>query len=64
MSNHISNECPNRDVEYEYHYAGCDVKKPRPQLEKHMKDSVSLHFSLVSNLMRKKFALKENEVAM
>ncbi len=51
MADHVSIDCPNRDVEYEYHYAGCDFKKPKPQLEQHMKDSVSLHLSLVSDQM-------------
>ena len=59
MTHHVSSNCPNRDIECEYHYAGCDFKKPKQQLELHMKDSVSLHLSLVSN----SFSLKEKEVS-
>ena len=62
MTNHISNECQNRDIDCDYSYAGCDFKKPKQQLEQHMKDSVSLHLSLVSNYMLSNLSLKEKEV--
>lgn len=62
MSNHVVNECQNRDIECKYHYVGCDFKKPQQQLEEHMKESMSLHLSLVSNHMRNNFSLKEKEV--
>jgi hypothetical protein len=51
MADHVLINCPKRDIECEYHYAGCHFKKPKPQLEQHMKDSVSLHLSLVSDQM-------------
>ena len=40
----------------------CDFKKPDQQLEQHMKDSVSLHLSLLSDYMLKSFFLNEKEV--
>ena len=62
MNNHESNDCPNRSIACEYHFAGCDVKKPKQELEKHMKDSVSLHLSLISIYMQSNLSLKEKEV--
>ena len=61
-ADHALNNCPNRDIECEYHYAGCDFKKPEQQLEQHMKDSVSLHLSLLSDYVLKSFSLKEKKV--
>ena len=29
MADHISNDCPNHDIECEYSSVGCDVKKPQ-----------------------------------
>ena len=62
MADHVSNECPDWDVDSEYHYAGCVIKEPKQQLEQYIKDSVSLHLSLVSDHMLNNFSLKEKEV--
>ena len=62
ISNHVVDECQNRDIECEYHLVGCDFKKPQPELEEHMKDCMSLHLFLVSNHMQNNFSLKEKEV--
>ena len=50
--NYVLTQCPNRDIAYEYHFAGCDVKKLQGQLESHGREAVSLHLSLVANLFQ------------
>ena len=62
MTDHVLTQCPNRDVECEYHYAGCDVKKPQQQLESHGREAVSLHLSLVANLVQGSLSQKDNEI--
>ena len=62
MADHVSNECPDWDIDSEYHYAGCVIKKPKQQLEQHIKDSVSLYLSLVSDHMLNNFSLKEKYI--
>ena len=62
MNDHILDQCPNRDIECEYHYAGCDVKKPQQQLESHNKEAVSSHLSLVINLVQGSLSQKDNEI--
>ena len=62
MADHVSTRCPTRDVECEYHYAGCDVKKPQQQLESHGREAVSCHLSLVANLMQGSLSQKDKEI--
>jgi hypothetical protein len=62
MKDHVSAQCPNRDIECEYQYAGCDVKKPQQQLECHSKEAVSLHLSLVTNFVRGNLSQRDNEI--
>ena len=62
MNDHVSAQCPNREMECEYHYAGCDVKMPQHQLESHSKEAVSLHLSLVTNFVRGNLSQKDNEI--
>ena len=62
MTDHVLSRCPNRDIECEYHYAGCDVKKPQGQLESHGREAVSLHLSLVANLVQSSLSLKDKEI--
>jgi hypothetical protein len=62
MNDHVLAWCPNRDIECEYRYAGCDVKKPQEQLESHSKEAVSCHLSLVANLLQGSLSQKDNEI--
>ena len=62
MSHHISNECLNHEVECEYHYAGCEFKKPRRELRAHIKECVDVHLSLVANHMKSSLSHKEREI--
>ena len=62
MTGHVSTLCPNRSIECEYHYAGCDVKKPQGHIESHEREAVSLHLSLVANLVRGSLSQKDNEI--
>ena len=62
MNEHIVAQCPNRDIECEYYYAGCDVKKPQGQLESHGREAMSVHLSLVSNLVQGSLSQKDHEI--
>ena len=62
MPDHISTQCPNHEVECEYHYAGCEVKKLRHELEAHMRDSVTAHLSLVASFMQRSLSRKDSEL--
>ena len=62
MTDHVSTQCPNRDIECEYLYAGCNFKKPQQQLEFHGREAVSLHLSLVANLVQGSLSQKDEEV--
>jgi peptidoglycan hydrolase CwlO-like protein len=62
MNDHVLAQCPNRDIECEYRYAGCDVKKPQGQLESHSKEAVSIHLSLVTNFVQGNLSQKDNEI--
>jgi prefoldin subunit 5 len=62
MKDHVSAQCSNREIECEYQYAGCDVKKPQGQLESHGKEALSSHLSLVANLVQGSLSQKDNEI--
>jgi TolA-binding protein len=62
MNDHVLAQCPNRDIECEYRFAGCDVKKPQGQLESHSKEAVSIHVSLVTNFVQGNLSQKDNEI--
>ncbi len=62
MNDHIFAQCPNRDIECEYRFAGCDVKKPQGQLESHGKEAFSSHLSLVANLVQGSLSQKDIEI--
>ena len=62
MTDHVLTRCLNRDVECEYHFAGCDVKKPQQQLDSHGREAVSLHLSLVTNLFQGSLSQKDKEI--
>ena len=62
MNDHVLAQCPNRDIKCEYRYAGCDVKKPKQQLESHGREAMSVHLSLVSNFVRGNLSQKDNEI--
>ena len=59
MPNHVSNDCPFRDLECRYRHVGCKVKKPQQQMEEHMREAVSDHLNLVT----KNLSRKGNEIA-
>ena len=62
MTDHVSTQYPNRDVECEYHFAGCKVKKPQEQLESHRRKAVNCHLSLVANLLQGSLSEKDKEI--
>ena len=62
MTDHVSTWCPNRDVECEYHFAGCDVKEPKGQLDSHGREAVSHHLSLVATLVQGSLSQKDKEI--
>ena len=41
-------ECPLVEVECEFSYAGCEMRVPRQDLERHMEDGAPQHLSLLS----------------
>ena len=45
MADHVTCDCPNCDIECEYRYVGCDIKKPQQQLAVHMREAMSVHLS-------------------
>ena len=62
MDEHVFAQCPNREIECEYRYAGCDVKTLQQQLESHNKEAVSLQLSLVTNFVQDNLSQKDNEI--
>ena len=62
LSDHISSGCPDVLIECEYHYTGCEFKKPQREMEVHMRDSVTIHLSLVSKSTRNSLFQKDREI--
>ena len=50
MDDHVKNKCSRRDLDCHFKCAGCKVRKPKPELERHMKEAVSIHLSMVTGL--------------
>ena len=48
MDDHVKNKCSRRDLDCHFKYAGCKVRKPKPELERHMKEAVSTHLTLAT----------------
>ena len=46
MGDHVENKCSRRDLDCHFKYAGCKVRKPKPELERHMREAVPTHLSL------------------
>ena len=53
LDSHLEEECPLRVVECDFHYAGCDEKRPRREMEAHLKESHMLHLSLLATINQK-----------
>ena len=49
MRNHLEETCSQRDLDCHYRSAGCKVRKPKPELEKHTKEAVVVHLSLLTD---------------
>ena len=62
MADHVSNDCPNRDIECEYSSVGCDVKKPQHQLAVHMREAASVHLLLFKTFTKNSLSEKENDI--
>lgn len=48
MDDHVKNKCSRRDLDCHFKYAGCKVRKPKPELERHIKEAVSTHLTLAA----------------
>ena len=59
MSDHVKNEC---DLQCDYSFAGCDFKGPQQQLSAHTRDSVSVHLTLVTDLLKKELSQKDEKI--
>lgn len=48
MPDHLSNDCPHRDVECRYHFVGCEFKRPLQEMEDHLRESIDSHLLLTA----------------
>ncbi len=48
MPDHLSNDCPHRDVECRYHFMGCEFKRPQQEMEDHLRESIDSHLLLAA----------------
>jgi hypothetical protein len=62
MRNHLEETCDRRDLDCYYRSAGCDVRKPKPELEKHTKEAVVIHLSLVTDHLNKCINQQEQSI--
>ena len=62
MRNHLEETCSRRDLDCHYRNAGCDVRKPKPELEKHTKEAVVVHLSLVTDHLNKRINQQEQSI--
>ena len=62
MRNHLEELCSRRDLDCYYRSAGCDVRKPKPELEKHTKEAVVVHLSLVTDHLNKRISQQEQSI--
>ena len=58
LEGHLRDRCPLSIVDCPLHYAGCDIKLPRRDMPKHMKEGGS-HITLLENVLKK--LMKENQ---
>ena len=62
MEDHISRNCPEREVECEYHYVGCDFKGSQLELDKHMSKAIDSHLSYLAKFVQSSLSQKDNEI--
>lgn len=62
MEDHIKEKCSRRDLDCHFEYAGCDVRKPKTELQKHMKDAVAAHLSLATDYIHNRITQQEIDV--
>ena len=62
MRNHLEELCSRRDLDCYYRSAGCDVRKPKPELEKHAKEAFVVHLSLVTDHLNKRISQQEQSI--
>ena len=62
MRNHIEENCSQRDLDCHFKSAGCNVRKPKPELEKHIRDAVAMHLSLVTDHFNKRISQQEQNI--
>ena len=62
MDDHIKTKCSRRDLDCHFKYAGCDVRKPKPELQKHLKEAVSTHLSLATGHIHNLITQQEIDV--
>lgn len=48
MDDHVKNKCSRRDLDCHFKYAGCNVRKPKYELERHTREAVSTHLALAT----------------
>ena len=61
MENHVSNDCPEREIECEYHSVGCVFKGPQLELGQHMSESINIHLSLLAKFVQGGLSKKGSE---
>lgn len=62
MRNHLEETCSQRDLDCHFRSAGCNVRKPKPELEKHTKEAVVVHLSLVTDHLNKRIDQQEQSI--
>ena len=62
MENHISNECPKREIKCEYHYVGCVFKGSQLELDQHMSEAMNVHVSLLAKFVQGSLSKKDSEM--
>ena len=59
---HLSSSCPEREIECEYRYVGCDFQGSQLELDGHMSEAVATHLALLSKFVQSRLSQKDHEI--
>ena len=59
---HLSSSCPEREIECEYRYVGCDFQGSQLELDGHMSEAVATHLALLSKFVQSRLSQKDCEI--
>lgn len=62
MEHHVSSSCPERGMECEYQYIGCDFQGSQLVLDGHMSEAIGTHLSLLSKFVQSHLSQKDGEI--